>query len=225
MTLIGGPLDARVNPSTLGLAAASHSLDWCRRHLIDVVPAGFAGHGRQVFPTWLQRAEIAIVYPHRYMSLVDCYAQATSRGDACALAETRRALIEYTALLDMPAEYFLDTVDIVFQRATLANGIWRVNGTLVEPAALQGLEVLSVEGARDAVTGAGQTHAALKLCSGVATVARRRLDVEGCDHYGLFTGERWRADVHQALQAAFARADSAWLRQRAVPRKSRVVSG
>lgn len=225
ITLIGGPLDARVNPSTLGLAAASHSLDWCRRHLIDVVPAGFAGHGRHVFPTYLQQAEIAIVYPHRYMSLVDCYAQATSRGEPGALADARRALIEYTALLDMPAEYFLDTVDIVFQRAMLANRAWRVNGTLVEPAALRDVEVLTVEGTRDAVTGAGQTHAALNMCSGIATAARRRLDVEGCDHYGLFTGDRWRDDVHPALQAVFARADSAWLRQRTAPRKTRVVPG
>jgi polyhydroxyalkanoate depolymerase len=225
ITLIGGPLDARINPSTLGLAAASHSLDWCERHLIDIVPAGFAGQGRRVFPTYLQQAEIALVYPHRYVALVDRYAQATSRGDTGALADARRALTEYTALLDMPAEYFLDTVDIVFQRAMLANRTWRANGTLVEPAALRDVELLTVEGTRDAVTGAGQTHAAQKMCSGIAAAARQQLDFEGCDHYGLFTGERWRDDVHPALQAAFARADSAWLRHRAVPRKSGVVPG
>ncbi|MFX1764988.1 polyhydroxyalkanoate depolymerase [Paraburkholderia sp. A1RI-2L] len=225
ITLIGGPLDARRNPGTLGLAAASHSLDWCERHLIDVVPPGFAGHGRRVFPTWLQRAEIAIVYPQRYMSLIDCYTHAAASGDARALAAARRALIEYSALIDMPAEYFLDTVDIVFQRALLANGTWRVasgtsgtsagstgsaeSGTLVEPAALRDVALLSVEGTRDAVTGAGQTHAALEMCSGIAPDARQRLDVDGCDHYGLFTGERWRADVHPALQATFVRAEAA----------------
>ncbi|PYE14914.1 polyhydroxyalkanoate depolymerase [Paraburkholderia silvatlantica] len=211
ITLIGGPLDTRINPSTLGLAAESHSLDWCQRHLIDTVPAGFAGQGRHVFPTYLQRAEIAVVYPHRYVALVDRYAQATSRGDTSALAEARRALIEYTALLDMPAEYFLDTVDIVFQNAMLARRAWRVSGKLVDPAALRDVELLSVEGTRDAVTGAGQTHAALEMCSGIAAAARQRLDVEGCDHYGLFTGERWRNDVHPALQAAFGRAEAARL--------------
>ncbi|WP_043285493.1 polyhydroxyalkanoate depolymerase [Paraburkholderia oxyphila] len=212
ITLIGGPLDARVNPSTLGLAAATHSLDWCRRHLIDTVPNGFAGHGRLVFATWLQQAEIAIVYPHRYVSLIERYAQASSRGDARALAAARRALLEYTALLDMPAEYFLDTVDIVFQRALLANGTWCVgalsgasgSGTLVEPAALRDTVLLTVEGARDAVTGAGQTHAAHAMCSSIAANGRRRLDVDDCDHYGLFTGERWRDDVHHVLQATFA---------------------
>ncbi|MEM5326984.1 polyhydroxyalkanoate depolymerase [Paraburkholderia sp. JHI2823] len=225
VTLIGGPIDARINPSTLGLAAASHSLDWCQRHLIDVVPSGFAGQGRPVFPTYLQRAEIALVYPHRYVALADRYAQAISRGDTGAVDEARRALAEYTALLDMPAEYFLDTVDIVFQRARLANRTWRVNGTLVEPKALRDIELLTVEGTRDAVTGAGQTHAALDMCSGIASAARKGLDIEECDHYGLFTGERWRDDVHPALQAAFARADSAWLRHRSVPRKTRFVSG
>lgn len=225
VTLIGGPLDTRINPSTLGLAAASHSLEWCERRLIDVVPAGFAGHGRHVFPTYLQQAEIAIVYPHRYVALVDRYAHAVSRGDASALADARRALIEYTALLDMPAEYFLDTVDIVFHRAMLAQHAWRVGATLVEPAALRDVELLTVEGTRDAVTGAGQTHAALKMCSGIAAAARQRLDVEGCDHYGLFTGDRWRDDVHPALLALFTRAETARLRQRAMPLNSGVVSG
>ena len=211
ITLIGGPLDASINPSTLGVAAASHSLDWCRSHLIDTVPAGFAGHGRHVFPTYLQQAEITIVYPHRYVFLLNRYAQAASGNDAAALADARRVLREYTALLDMPAEYFLDTVDIVFQRAMLAMRTWRVggaSGTLVEPAALRDVVLLTVEGTRDAVTGAGQTHAALEMCSGIAPDARQRLDVGDCDHYGLFTGERWRNDVHPVLQAVFAQAEA-----------------
>ena len=166
-----------------------------------------------------------MVYPHRYVSLVDRYAKAASRRDACALAEARRALVEYTALLDMPAEYFLDTVDIVFQRALLANRTCRVNGTLVEPAALDDVALLTVEGTRDAVTGAEQTHAALDMCSGIAACARQRLDVDGCDHYGLFTGERWRADVHPAVQAAFARGEAAQPRRHAAPRKSGVAPG
>ncbi|MCP3710079.1 polyhydroxyalkanoate depolymerase [Paraburkholderia sp. CNPSo 3274] len=225
ITLIGGPLDARINPSTLGLAAASHSPDWCERHLIDIVPAGFAGQGRYVFPTYLQQAEIAIVYPHRYVALVDHYTKATSRGDTSALADARRALKEYTALLDMPAEYFLDTVDIVFHRAMLAQRAWRVSGTLVEPSALRYVELLTVEGTRDAVTGAGQTHAALNMCSGIAAAARQQLDVEGCDHYGLFTGECWRDEVHPALQAAFIRAEAARMRRCTTPRRSGVVPG
>ncbi|WP_296652966.1 polyhydroxyalkanoate depolymerase [Paraburkholderia sp.] len=209
ITLIGGPLDARINPSTLGRAATSHSLEWCSRNLIDVVPAGFAGHGRRVFPAWLQQAEIAFVYPHRYVSLVERYAQAASQGDAEALATAGRALREYAALLDMPAEYFLDIVDIVFQRALLANRAWRINGTLVDPAALRDVVLITVEGTRDAVTGAGQTHAAHALCSGIAPHERRCLDVDDCDHYGLFTGKHWNEDVHPVLQAAFAQSEVA----------------
>ncbi|WP_175751409.1 MULTISPECIES: polyhydroxyalkanoate depolymerase [Burkholderia] len=207
LTLIGGPLDARINPSALGIAARSRSLAWCRATLIDAVPPGFAGFGRQVFPAYLQRAEIAVVYPQRYMTLLDCYRQAALSGDADALAHARRALREYLTLLDMPAEYFLDTIDIVFQRACLANGTWYVNGRRVDPAALRAIVLLTVEGKRDAVTGTGQTHAALAMCSGLASDARLRVDIEHCDHYGLFTGERWRADVHPVLQATFARAE------------------
>lgn len=135
LTLIGGPLDVRINPGALGIAAGSHSLAWCRATLIDTVPPGFAGHGRQVFPAYLQRAEIALTYPQRYMTLADRYRRAVTGGDADTLAQARRALREYLTLLDMPAEYFLDTVDIVFQRACLANGTWFVRGRRVDPAA------------------------------------------------------------------------------------------
>ncbi|MCA8432133.1 polyhydroxyalkanoate depolymerase [Burkholderia seminalis] len=214
ITLIGGPLDARRNPSALGTAAATHSLDWCRRHLIDIVPPGFAGHGRHVFPTYLQQGEIALLYPQRFLTLIEAYALAASRFDMAGLAGARRALLEYTALLDMPADYFLDTVDIVFQRMSLATGTWDVGGTRVEPAALRGVALLTVEGARDAVTGAGQTHAALDLCRGLTAGERHRVDIDDCDHYGLFTGPRWRGDVHPALQRVFALAEAARTRTR-----------
>lgn len=215
VALIGGPLDARVNPSTLGAAAASHSLAWCRRHLIDIVPPGFRGQGRHVFPTYLQQGEIALLYPQRFLTLIDDYARAAARLDMAAFAAARRALREYTALLDMPAEYFLDTVDVVFQRMCLANGTWDVDGRRVEPAALRGIALLTVEGARDAVTGAGQTHAALDLCCGLAAGERQRIDVDDCDHYGLFCGAHWTDDVHPALQRLFARAEAARPRTRA----------
>ncbi|MBR8314935.1 polyhydroxyalkanoate depolymerase [Burkholderia dolosa] len=215
VTLIGGPLDARINPSVLGAAAASHTLGWCRRHLIDVVPPGFPGHGRHVFPTYLQQGEIALLYPQRFLSLIDDYARATARFDMPAFADARRALREYTALLDMPAEYFLDTVDVVFQRMCVANGTWAPGGTRVEPAALRDVVLLTVEGACDTVTGAGQTHAALDMCRGLADDQRVRLDIDGCDHYGLFTGAHWRGDVHPALQQVFAQAEHRRPRRRA----------
>ncbi|WP_241303773.1 polyhydroxyalkanoate depolymerase [Burkholderia stabilis] len=209
ITLIGGPLDARLNPSALGTAATAHSLAWCRRHLIDIVPPGFAGHGRHVFPTYLQQGEIALMYPQRFLSLIEAYALAASRFDLAGLAGARRALREYTALLDMPAEYFLDTVDVVFQRMSLANGTWDVGGRRVEPAALRGVTLLTVEGACDAVTGTGQTHAALDMCSGLSAGERYRVDIDDCDHYGLFTGARWHGSVHPALQRVFALAEAA----------------
>lgn len=207
VAMIGGPLDARRNPSMLGRAAESLSLEWCRRHLIDVVPAGFAGHGRDVFPTYLQQVEITAVYPLRYLSLIDSYADATSHHDSDALADARRALRDYTALLDMPAEYFLDTIDLVFQRACLANRTWRVEGEAVRPDALRDTALITIEARLDAVTGAGQTHAAHELCAGIDDTKRCHLDVEACDHYGLFTGAHWCAEVHPVLQAAFGAAE------------------
>lgn len=216
LTLIGGPLDARIHPSALGIAACSHSLAWCDSNLIDVVPQGFAGRGRKVFPAYLQGAEIAFVYPHRYLEMAQRCRSAASSGDARAYEGARRALNEYAALRDMPAEYFLDTVDSVFQRASLAQGDWRVGGVRVDPTALCDLDLLTVEGGRDSVTGAGQTHAALAMCGGRPGRQRMRLDVEDCDHYGLFTGPRWRGEVHHALRARFAHAELARA-ARAVP--------
>ncbi|RQS55774.1 MULTISPECIES: polyhydroxyalkanoate depolymerase [unclassified Burkholderia] len=218
VTLIGGPLDARINPTTLGTTAASRSLTWCRRHLIDIVPPRFPGRGRHVFPTYLQQGEIALLYPQRFLTLIEDYARAASHFDLTALADARRALREYTALLDMPAEYFLDTVDIVFQRMCLANGTWQVGGQRVEPAALRGVALLTVEGGCDAVTGAGQTHAALDMCRGLKAGERQRLDIDDCDHYGLFTGARWHGNVHPALQRVFAQAEAV----RPISRRRRV---
>ncbi|WP_063548908.1 polyhydroxyalkanoate depolymerase [Burkholderia territorii] len=214
VTLIGGPLDARINPTTLGTTAASRSLAWCRRHLIDIVPPRFPGRGRHVFPTYLQQGEIALLYPQRFLTLIEDYARAASHFDLTALANARRALREYTALLDMPAEYFLDTVDIVFQRMCLANGTWRVGGQHVEPAALRGVALMTVEGGRDAVTGSGQTHAALDMCRGLKAGERQRVDIDDCDHYGLFTGARWHGEVHPALQRVFAQAETGRPRSR-----------
>ncbi|GCB05272.1 polyhydroxyalkanoate depolymerase [Ralstonia sp. SET104] len=204
VAMIGGPLDARRNPSMLGRAAESRSLEWCRRNLFDIVPAGFAGHGRDVFPAYLQLAEIVAVYPFRYLSLIDSYADATSHDDPDALADAQCALRDYMALLDMPAEYFLDIVDQVFQRACLANCTWRVDGEAVRPDALRDTVLITIEGRLDPITGAGQTHAAHGLCAGIDDARRYHLDVEACDHYGLFTGPHWRTVVHPALQAAFS---------------------
>ncbi|MEB2547051.1 polyhydroxyalkanoate depolymerase [Burkholderia gladioli] len=209
LALIGGPLDARLHPSALGIAARSHSLAWCSDTLIDVVPAGFAGRGRRIFPAYLQRAEIAMVYPDRFLELAGRCRTAASLGDARAYDNARRALREYVALLDMPAEYFLDTVDLVFQRASLAQRSWRVHDRRVDPGALREPYLLTVEGERDAVTGAGQTHAALAMCSGLAARRRLRLDIEDCDHYGLFTGVHWRDRVHPVLRSLFVRAEKA----------------
>jgi poly(3-hydroxybutyrate) depolymerase len=204
LTLIGGPIDARRKPTIVGRFAASHSPDWFVHNTLDTVPSGYTGAGRRVFPAYLQQAEMATAAPRHYWALIAQYTHAAALGDQAGVIAARKALDEYAAFVDMPAEYFLDTINVVFRQARLARGTWRVAGEAVQPGSLTHMSLLSVEGADDDVTGAGQTHAAHRLCGGLADAQRHRLDVPRCDHYGLFSGRRWRAVVHPALQTLFA---------------------
>jgi polyhydroxyalkanoate depolymerase len=208
-TLIGGPIDARPNPTALGRFAATHSADWFWRNAIDTVPPGYAGAGRRVFPAYLQQAEILAAYPRHYFALLGRYARALAEQDGAACAGARRTIREYASFLDMPAEYFLDTLKVVFQDARLACGTWRVAGRLVRPERLSGMLLLTIEGGDDDVTGGGQTHCARALCSGIPPARKHRLDIAHCDHHALFSGPHWRGEIHHAIRTIFALSDDA----------------
>lgn len=209
LTLIGGPIDARRSPTALTRFASTHSAEWFCANTLDTVPAGFAGTGRQVFPAYLQQAELATAYPRHYLALIAAWNTALACHSEAGVAAVRRSLREYAAFLDMPAEYFVDTIDVVFRHAHLATGTWRVGKRLIRPEALHDIALLTVEGSEDDVSGSGQTHAAHALCGGIAASLHRRLDVAGCDHYGLFSGACWRGEIHCALRALFAQSEAA----------------
>ena len=168
-----------------------------------------------MFPTYLQQGEIALVYPQRFLSLIEAYALAASRFDVTGLAGARRALLEYTALLDMPAEYFLDTVDIVFQRMSLALGTWDVGGRRVEPAAARHRPA---DRRRRVRQGHGRRPDMRRsTCSSLADDERFRIDIDDCDHYRLLRGTLAR-DVHPMLQRVFAWAEARRPRPRRIRR-------
>lgn len=199
LTLIGGPIDARLNPTALERFAQSHERAWFRAWVIDTVPAPYVGATRRVYPGYLQQAAILTGHPERQFALAMRYWMSAVRASGEPLAQAQRAFDEYAAVLDMPEAYFLDTIEVVFQDALLARGLWRIGERPVRPAALSGIPLCTIEGGRDDITGAGQTHAAHALCANTGA-PRSRLTIDDCDHYDLFTGPRWRDIVQPALR-------------------------
>jgi len=208
LTLMGGPIDARINPTAVGRFALAHSIGWFRDTLIDIVPPGYAGAGRRVYPGYIQHAALMAVHPDRQLALESRYWAHRWRADKAKAAESRRALDEYAAVLDMTEDYFLDTLRVLFREHRLAHGIWQIAGRRIDGSALARTALCTVEGDCDEITGAGQTHAAHTVLTSVPKRSRMRLTIADCDHYGLFTGARWREAIHPEL-ARFWRSASA----------------
>ena len=200
VTLMGGPIDTRLHPTMIDRLAATHDIEWFRHTVIDVVPPPYPGVGRRIYPGYVQHAAIVAAHPHRQLALESRYWKSRLAGDPEAIAKSLRALNEYSAVLDMDERYFLDTLRIVFQEQRLARGGWSIGARRVAPETLSGTALCTVEGDRDDITGAGQTHAAHDLCSRVPGAMRTRLTIDDCDHYDLFTGPRWHEAIYPALR-------------------------
>lgn len=205
MTLMGGPIDGRKSPTAVNKLATGRSLRWFETHLIHRVPPPFAGEGRRVYPGFLQHASFVAMNPERHASSHYDYFLHLVRGDGESAEAHRRFYDEYNAVLDMPAEYYLDTVKTVFQDFALVHGTWHVAGERVQPGHIVHTALFTVEGEFDDIAGAGQTHAAHELCTGLGAEHRHRYDVPGAGHYGIFSGRRWREQVYPELRSFIAR--------------------
>jgi len=214
ITLMGGPIDARRNPTQVNKLATSKPLRWFETHLLHEVPPSYPGRGRRVYPGFLQHASFIAMNPIRHMSSHLDFFHDLSKGDDARADDHRRFYDEYNAVLDMPAEYYLDCVRIVFQEFLLARGSWNVRGERVAPAAITGAALMTVEGELDDISGLGQTQAAHDLCTGIASDHKRHLTVKGAGHYGIFSGRRWRDIVYPQLRDFFAAHDAAPTRTR-----------
>lgn len=209
LTLVAGPIDARLSPTALNRMAAGVWLPWLDASVIDAVPPGYAGAGRRVYPGFLQYPTLVAAHPDRHFRLMVDYLCRRQGSDAQAALGIERAVAEHGAVLDMPGEFFLDTLRVVFQRMLLARGTWSVAGQPVRPECLRHTALLTIEGQRDDISGAGQTHAAHGLCTGLPLARRQRVTVPGCDHYDLFSGAAWRERIHPLVQGWMAAAREA----------------
>lgn len=195
MTMMGGPIDARHSPTSVNNLAVNKSHAWFEANVIYRVPPNFPGAGRRVYPGFLQHAGFVAMNPDRHINSHYDYFMDLVRGDDDSVEGHRRFYDEYNAVLDMPAEYYLDTIKTVFQDFALVNGTWEVRGEPVRPQDITATPLMTIEGELDDISGAGQTKAAHDLCTGLPRTHKRHYDAEGAGHYGIFSGRRWRDKV------------------------------
>jgi poly(3-hydroxybutyrate) depolymerase len=200
MTLMGGPIDGRRSPTAVNALATEKPYEWFERTVICTVPAEYPGHLRRVYPGFLQLAGFVAMNPSKHARSHWDYYKDLVKGDLESAAAHRRFYDEYNAVLDMPAEYYLDTIKVVFQEHLLPRGEWHVDGVRVAPEDIRGVALLTIEGELDDISGSGQTHVAHELCRGIAPELKRELTAAGCGHYGIFSGRRWREVIHPVLR-------------------------
>jgi poly(3-hydroxybutyrate) depolymerase len=200
LILMGGPVDARRSATAVDLFTASQPLDWFQEHLIHSVPDQYPGAGRKVYPSFLQHAGLVAMHPDRQVRSHWDYYLDIVRGDGERANAHRRTCDEYNAVLDMAAEYYLETIQVVFQEFRLARGNWSVRGQSVRPQDIRTTALLTVEGELDDVAGRGQTQAAHDLCRGIAGRHKRHFTARGCGHYDLFSGPYWQTEVYPIVR-------------------------
>lgn len=192
MTMMGGPIDTRRNPTQVNALAMRKPHDWFVNNVIFKVPSQYPGYLRKVYPGFLQHAGFVAMNPDRHLSSHWDYYLDLVKGDQDDVDSHRRFYDEYNAVLDLPAEYYLDTIRIVFQEHRLPNGTWQVRGTRVAPEDIRETALFTIEGELDDISGSGQTQAAHDLCVNIPQKRQRHLTAMGVGHYGIFSGRRWR---------------------------------
>jgi len=192
MTMMGGPIDARKSPTAVNNLATNKPFEWFENNVIYRVPTNFPGSGRAVYPGFLQHTGFVAMNPDRHLSSHYDYFLDLVRGDDDSAEFHRGFYDEYNAVLDMPAEYYLDTVKTVFQDFALPKGRMFVGDELVRPQAIRDTALLTIEGELDDISGNGQTEAAHALCLNIPANRRAHFLAQGVGHYGIFSGRRWR---------------------------------
>jgi polyhydroxyalkanoate depolymerase len=197
---MAGPVDTRVNPTKVNELANSKSLDWFKTNLITAVPARYAGAGRHVYPGFIQlTAFMAMNLPRHMRAHLDLFGHIVKGEDDKADAN-RKFYDEYFSIADLPAEFYLETVQKVFQEYHLPRGIFEYRGRIVDPGAIKSTALLTVEGERDDICSLGQTLAAHDLCKGIKPFRKKHCIQAGVGHYGVFSGKRWATQIYPMVK-------------------------
>ncbi len=200
MTLMAGPIDTRINPTEVNHLATSRPLSWFDRNLIDVVPSRYDGAWRRVYPGFTQLAAFMSMNINRHIKVqLDLFCH-LANGEEEKAAAIRKFYDEYLAVMDLPAEFYLETVRSVFQEHALPLGQLEWRGRRVNPRAIRRTALFTVEGERDDICAVGQTLAAQELCSGLRPYMKRHHVQTGVGHYGVFNGQRWGRLIYPMLR-------------------------
>ena len=204
LTLMAGPIDGRVSPTEVNRFATSHPIEWFERVMIDRVPQGYAGAGRAVYPGFIQLTAFMGMNPDRHAAAYLKFFSDLVAGNEGAAEAHRLFYDEYLTVMDLTAEFYLQTVRSVFQEHDLPRGAMVSRGRRIEPAAITRTALMTIEGERDDISGIGQTNAAHALCSSLPEGMRRHHLQPDVGHFGVFSGHHWRNEVMPQL-AAFIR--------------------
>jgi len=200
MTLMGGPIDTRVAPTVVNTLAQQHPIEWFEEKLISRVPFRHKGAGRRVYPGFLQLTAFMAMNTGRHCDQHRKLYQFLADGDVDEANKIKDFYGEYFAVLDLTAEFYLETIDWVFQRALLAKGEMTHHGRRVNPGAIQRTALLTVEGERDDICAVGQTAAAHALCSSLRPHLKRHHLQPGVGHYGVFSGSKWEKQIYPQVR-------------------------
>ena len=200
MIMMGGPIDARKSPTAVNNLAMTRPLSWFERHVIHRVPAKYPGYHRRVYPGFLQHMGFVAMNPDRHLNAHWDYFHHLVEGDDESAERHREFYDEYNAVLDLPAEYYLDTVKAVFQDFALPKGRMFVGERLVRPQAIRDTALLTIEGELDDISGNGQTEAAHLLCLNIPRDRREHFLAPRVGHYGIFSGRKWREVIYPRVR-------------------------
>lgn len=207
MTLMAGPIDTRVNPTKVNELANSKPIEWFEQNLIATVPFRFKGGMRRVYPGFVQLAAFMSMNIDRHVKAHRELYENIARGETEKAQATRTFYNEYFAVLDLTAEFYLETVRIAFQEHLLARGALDYRGGRVEPAAIRKTTLLTVEGEKDDICAVGQTVAAHDLCSKLRPYRKKHHMQAGVGHYGVFSGSRWNNQIYPLLRNVILQSD------------------
>jgi poly(3-hydroxybutyrate) depolymerase len=206
LTMMGGPIDTRRSPTEVNNFAKKHTLSWFEAKVIQRVPMRYPGFMRRVYPGFLQFAGFVAMNPDRHMESHVQYYQHLVAGDGESADAHRRFYDEYNAVMDLPAEYYLETVDRVFHEHSLPQGKLVVAGERVRPEAIKSSALFTIEGELDDISGNGQTEAAQGLTKGIPAKDKQHFEAKGVGHYGIFSGRKFRELIYPRIKEFIARA-------------------
>ncbi|WP_427963886.1 polyhydroxyalkanoate depolymerase [Altererythrobacter sp.] len=205
LTMMGGPIDTRESPTTVNNLAMERPIEWFRHSVIATVPMNYRGSGRKVYPGFMQLAGfMSMNLGNHLMSHYEMFKHLTVGDDESAQAH-KDFYDEYRSVCDMTEEFYLQTVEEVFQRHSIPNGEFRHKGEIVDLGAITDTALLAIEGERDDISGIGQTKASLHLATGLSEKKKRYYMAEGAGHYGIFNGSKWRTKVAPVVEEFMAK--------------------